>query len=113
MSEIKITSEKIKKLHDKMESCSEAQEAIRETFPEAFEVEQEDVTEKVVFLPDTRQGNGFYWIGMYMPEAITHFGYIDASRGFGLCSDEEDNFKIEKGKGENGCTYIRILRRGK
>lgn len=108
--EFKITKEKILAMASE---CSEAKAVLKKGFPEAFEDEWTDITRQVRFIPDSRQGKGFYWIGMYEEGALDHFGYIDISRGVDICDCDKNRYRVETGKGENGCTYFRILKRNK
>lgn len=110
MEEFKITKERLKAM---AEECPQAEEILKKGFPEAFKGEWEDITLQVKFIPDSRQGNGYYWIGMYEMGALDHFGYVDVSRGLGLCDGEKENYKIETGEAETGNTYFRILKRKK
>lgn len=90
--------------------CSSTEYCSRKS-PEEKKEEWVDVTEEIKFIPDSRQGNGYYWVAIYEKGASEHFGYIDSSRGIGLCLGEEENYKIEKGKAETSSTYFRILKK--
>ena len=107
MSEIKITKEKIKKLHDKMESCGEAQDAIREAFPEAFEEKWIDVTGNLKFRP--HKACSFYWIGIFKEGKDLQIGWLD-NVGANICTHAKKDYKIE---GHSWGNCFRILKRGK
>jgi len=105
--EIKVTKEKLRRM---AEECAQVDQALRRGFPEAFEKEWIDITGKVTFLLDSREGNGYYWLGMYEEGAIIHFGFIDGD-GIAICGDDKKNYKVEIGRGKNGGTQFRILKR--
>jgi len=98
--ELKITKERIKKLHDGLSGCSEAQDAIKDAFPEAFGEEWVDVTGKIewVFESDCLVG---------CDKTAQYKGNVFIAKKIELNHPNEDRYRVK----ESGVYRFRLLKR--
>ena len=70
---MEIKKEQIKKLHDGLEWCEEAQDAIKGAFPDCFEEKEErDITKELrVELDNNLDGN--YFIRLYHGDVVVAY----------------------------------------
>ncbi len=92
-----ITKGQIKKLHSGLKGCKEAQDAIKDAFPDCFEVEWKEITHEIEWRAD---GGGFInlW-GDYKGDTVVYFG----SNGLFPNSADSVDENIRIGN-SGGCT---------